>query len=270
MIKNQSLGPEVVRLRNEVATISNNLSGIDFSNENNIVINNNQVVVGTIGVVPPQDDNPTPTFITDETIYTDNISCQELNASSAHITELFVDRFISGVNITGCRGPPGYATNTGATGPSGPERLIDLIDCPHQYVDNCFLTTTPTGLTFSPILKNDVCKLTPRVDENACQIKQNKDGFWGHFLLGSKQLTFMFQKQKLVLYTFCSHPTILKLQCLPFQDNSKCIYMDIHIQDGYNKTEVMVSPERYDDDVFLYQGVLTSNPEQEVYVFMVL
>lgn len=153
------------KLSQDVSTISDNLSKMDFQ-EDVVIVQSDQIVNGVVEILPDGDDHR-PTLIADKMIYATEIECDNLHVEgSAHISGLSVDHLTIGtthaIGITGCRGPPGYATNTGATGPTGPAgphngpigptgptgcpaRFADLPNCPSGFC----LVGTSTGLGFS-------------------------------------------------------------------------------------------------------------------------
>lgn len=153
---------QVNKLHQDVSMITDNLSRIEFQEEA-LIFQSDQIVNGVIEILPEEDDHR-PTLIADRMIYAKEMECEDIHVSgSAHIAELSVEHLTMGttnvVGITGCRGPPGYATNTGATGPYGPTgphngptgptgcagKFADLPEC-HSGL--C-LVGTSTGLGFT-------------------------------------------------------------------------------------------------------------------------
>ena len=133
-----TLRGEMGVLRREVAGLGEKLAGVSVA-EDALLVRGGIEVVG---------ESPLPTVVGDGMIYTDELRCDRAHVQHLRVHGLEVVGDAPVLGPTGSRGPPGYATNTGATGPRGASRFTELEDCPSGYRVGACLVATETGLAF--------------------------------------------------------------------------------------------------------------------------
>lgn len=176
-MKNAPLEANITQLHHQVSTLVRDLSAFNFEDEDIVVMKKRMELVE---MDVDEETNYKPTMLTSGMVSTNELLCE-----TAKITELSAERIRMGDSwikgITGPRGPCGYATNTGATGPQGkPTHFTDLVDCPAEYRKGQWLMGTEHGLEFKP--RRQLCHiLSPSV---------LKDGIWCY---NNETAAFAFQ-----------------------------------------------------------------------------
>lgn len=175
-MKNTPIEANITQLHHQVSSLVRDLSVFNFGEEDAVMVKKRIELVEEDG-----DDSIQykPTMLTSGFVSTHELSCD-----MAHVAELSAEKITlagsSIVGITGARGPCGYATNTGATGPSGrPINFTDLKDCPSEIKVGQWVVGSANGLGFAP--RRQLCHiLSPSV---------LKDGVWCY----NNTPTFAFQ-----------------------------------------------------------------------------
>lgn len=295
---------QISKLRQDVSTITDHLSRVDFLEET-VVTHSNQLIHGTLEIVPNDEEGHRPTLVADKMMYAQDMECENLQvAKSAHISELSVDKiFSSGTNImgiTGCRGPPGYATNTGAVGPTGP---VGNFDYSYYCSSGLCLVGTPTGLGFAddiycsrisfhgptlsidednnfvmdgcnefhypPCLVQKDCAILPRIDPKAAYLVEWENK-WCHQLEKGDELSFRFLVDdrwvkgtpiQIVVHYYTTQPTSLELHLL-----GETTMLSLQPSDGCQST--MSIPLSVGNDR-VFQGTFSNPSENTLFIIHV-